>query len=232
MSHSDQSLVSRKRRQNTKENHMFKIVAALGVVLALVFTAVAKFDELLPTPVATAVIAEKSDGVIKGGQAAVLLPADLSTSQNQILNKAYEIAKADGHKNPEIVQGVLLQETQAGGNPAYKVAGNKGDEYFGVGQIKLGTAREVMSAYPKLWSQYKFQTKTDDELKANLILNSTFNTEITSKYLRILQLRYGLTGRDLVNAFNRGPGGVKSVGDDYHYAVGVEAKLVAFKARR
>jgi hypothetical protein len=144
-----------------------------------------------------------------------------------ILNTAYRIAKADGHKDPELVQGVLLQESKAGGMSSYKVAGNKGDEYFGLGQLKLPAAKEVMAAYPKLWELYKFQTKTDDELKANLILNPTFNIEITSKYLKILQQRYGFTGRDLLNAYNRGPGGVKSVGADFHYAVEVQEKLAA-----
>jgi hypothetical protein len=209
---------------------MYKIHAALLVVLALVCTTVVKLTGLLPTPTANIVLAEKSD-VVQGGQAAVLVPNDLSSSQHAVLNHAYVQAKADGHPNPEIVQGVLLQESKAGGLASYKVAGNKGDEYFGLGQLKLGATREVMSAYPALWSKYKFQTRTDDELKANLILNPTFNIEITSKYLRILQTRYGFKGRELLNAYNRGPGGVKLVGNDWHYAIGAEAKLAEAKRK-
>jgi hypothetical protein len=208
---------------------MYKIHATLAVVLALVCTAVFKLEVLMPSPTANVVMAEKSTTVM-GGQVAVLVPNDLTTSQHQILNRAYVQAKADGHPNPEIVQGVLLQESKAGGMGSYKVAGNKGDEYFGLGQLKLGATREVMSTFPALWTKYAFHTRTDDELKANLILNPTFNIEITSKYLRILQTKYGFKGRELMNAYNRGPGGVKLVGADYGYALSAEAKLAT--ARR
>lgn len=209
---------------------MYKIHAALVVVLALVSTAVYKLDVLMPKPTANVVLAEKSDNGKLGGQAAVLVPPNMSTSQHLILNAAYVQAKADGFKNPELVQGVILQETEAGGLAKYKVAGNKGDEYFGLGQIKLGAAHAVMSNWPALWTKYQFHTRTDDELKANLILNQAFNIEITSKYLRYLQVTYGYQGRELQNAYNRGPGGVKDVGPDYQYALGAEAKIA--EARR
>lgn len=208
---------------------MYKIQAALVVVLALVSTAIYKLDLLMPEPTANVVLAEKSN-VVLGGQAAVVVPNNLTNTQHQILNKAYAQAKADGHRNPELVQGVLLQETHAGGLSSYKVAGNRGDEYYGLGQLKVGAARDVMAAWPSLWTKYGFHTKTDDELKANLILNQAFNIEMTSKYLRLLQTRYGFSGRELVNAYNRGPGGVKNVGPDWHYAIGAEAKLA--EARR
>jgi soluble lytic murein transglycosylase-like protein len=207
---------------------MYKIVAALSVVLALVSTAVISIAGILPAPISNVVLAEKSD-IIKGGQAAVVVPADLSSAQHMILNKAYEIAKADGHKNPELVQGVILQESLAGGAKSYKVAGNRGDEYFGLGQLKISAARDVMKRWPELWSKYKFQTRTDDELKANLILNQTFNIELTSKYLKLLHTDYGFNGRELMNAYNRGPAGVKAVGADWHYAIGAEKKLAVYK---
>lgn len=203
---------------------MYKIHATLAVVLVLVSTAVFKLDVLMPTPAANVVLAEKPTHIM-GGQAAVVVPNDLNSTQHQILNTAYAQAKADGHRHPELVQGILLQETHAGGLKSYKVAGNRGDEYFGLGQLKLGAARDVMATWPALWAKYNFHTKTDDELKANLILNQTFNIEMTSKYLKLLAVRYKLEGRELVNAYNRGPGGVKDVGSDFHYAVGVEEKL-------
>lgn len=207
---------------------MYKIIGALGVVLLAISTTVVQLAALDPAPTANSVLAEKSS-IIMGGQAAVLVPNNLSNSQHQLLNTAYAIAKADGHKNPELVQGIILQESKAGAMASYKVAGNPGDQYYGIGQLKIGATREVMAAFPKLWSQYKFQTRTDDELKANLILNQTFNIEVTSKYLKILQTRYGFSGRELVNAYNRGPGGVKAVGNDFHYAIGAETKLAAYK---
>ena len=138
---------------------------------------------------------------------------------------AYVQAKKDGHKNPELVQGVLLQETHAGGMEKYYVAGNKGDEYYGLGQLKVEAVRDVMGRWPELWQKYNFQTRTNQELIANLILNPQFNIEMTSKYLKLLQDQYGFTGRKLMNAYNRGPGGVQSVDDTWHYAIGAERKL-------
>jgi soluble lytic murein transglycosylase-like protein len=196
---------------------MTAILASSIVLLSQAYT-------FIPDAVGTSVIGEKPTHIM-GGQAVVLLPENMSMKQAQILNTAYEIAKADGHKDPQLVQGVLLQESGAGGG-TYRVAGPSKEPYYGVGQIKVSAARDVMSAYPALWSKYSFQTKTDDELKAHLILNTVFNIEITSKYLRLLQIRYGFTGRELLNAYNRGPGGVKSIdNDEFHYAKGVEAKL-------
>jgi hypothetical protein len=207
---------------------MIKIQASLVLILLTVSAAVFTLGGIMPKPAGNVVLAEKSD-VVLGGQAAVLVPNDLTTSQHTILNRAYTQAVADGHKNPEVVQGVLLQESGAGGLSTYKVAGNKGDEYYGLGQLKIGAVRAVMQMWPDIWTKYKFQTRTDDELKANLILNQAFNIEMTSKYLRLLQITYGFTGRELLNAYNRGPGGVKLVDNSFHYAIGAEQKLAAYK---
>lgn len=209
---------------------MYKIFTGLTAALLLLIGAISFMFGEIPTPTANTVLAEKS-AIIQGGQIAVLVPKNLSNAQFQLLNEAYSIAKADGHKSPEIVQGILLQETKAGGMDKYKVAGNAGDQYYGLMQLKVGAARDVMSRFPTLWSKYAFHTRTDDELKANLILNNHFNMEIGSKYLLVLQKDYGFTGRELMNAYNRGPGGVKAVGADWHYAIGAEQKLAALKLK-
>jgi len=210
---------------------MYKTLAALGVVLTLVFSGLYKLEITSPQPIGTAVLAEKPGKAI-GGQAAILLPENLTMTQSQILNTAYMIAKADGHRDPEVVQQMVLQETKAGGMEKYKVAGNKGDEYFGVAQIKLSAARDVLDRHPELYSKYGFHTKTDDEVKANLIMNPTFCIEIGSKYLKLLSDEYGYTGRVLLNAYNRGPGGVKQVNSNtFHYARGAEQKLAQWKAK-
>jgi hypothetical protein len=210
---------------------MRRILLALTVVLSSsAFLINYAFSEM-PQAKGTVVIGEKPT-YIKGNQAVTLLPTDLNMSQAQLLSKAYEIAKADGHKDPELVQGIILQESEAGRATAYRVAGSKSEPYYGVGQVKLDATRDVMSAYPAMWTKYRFQTKTDDELKAYLILNNVFNMEVTSKYLRILEVRYGLSGRDLLNAYQKGPGGYKEVDpDEYHYARGVEDKLARMKRR-
>jgi hypothetical protein len=208
---------------------MYKTLSALGVVLTLVFTGLYKLEVINPAPRSNVVLAEKPDGQI-GGQVAVVVPDDLTDDQHQILSVAYKIAKQDGHKNPELVQSMLLQETHAGGLTKFKVAGNKGDEYYGIAQIKLGAAKDILALYPDLWKRYEFHTRTDDEVKANLILNPKFNIEIASKYLKLLQERYGFRGRELLNAYNRGPSGVKAVNSaTFHYAREAEQKLASWK---
>lgn len=169
---------------------------------------------------------------VSGNLAALNTPADLSKDQRNLLKIAYKIAADDGHTNPEIVQAILLQETSAGAMKSYKVANPGKNAYFGLLQIKVGAARDVLKRHPQLWAKYNFHTTTDDEIKANLILNDYFNLEIGSKYLLLLKNQYGFSGRTLMNAYNRGPGGVKSVDDNYHYAIGAERKLAAYKAQR
>lgn len=213
---------------------MKKVIFVLTLITASAVYGASQLFVLVPPPAGTAVIAEKSDDGKVGGQAAVLLPANLTSDQGKLLNAAYDIAKADGHKNPELVQAILLQETNAGGMAKYRVAnaGAGADTYFGPMQIKLGAAKDVLSKWPVLFTKYKLQTRTDDEIKAHLIMDDRFNLEVASKYLLVLQKEYGLSGRELVNAYNRGPGGVKSVDNDsFHYAIGAEQKLAAYKAK-
>lgn len=210
---------------------MKKVIVVLSLLTATAIYGAAELFQLIPSSIGTAVIAEKPEPGKVGGQAATLLPANLTNDQGRLLTKAYEIAKADGHKDPEIVQAVLLQETHAGGLKSYRVANPGPEAYFGAMQIKLKAARDVLERWPELFTKYKFHTRSDDEIKANLILNDRFNLEVGSKYLLILQRDYGFTGQTLMNAYNRGPGGVKSVDADYHYAREATAKLAVYKQK-
>ena len=210
---------------------MRKVIVAMTLAASFAVYGAYELYQLVPQPIATAVIGEKQDKIL-GGSAATLLPANLTTKQSRLLNLAYTVAKEEGIKHPEIIQSILLQETGAGGMKAYKVANPGPDAYFGPMQIKLGATRDVLSQHPTLWTRYDFHTRTDDEVKANLILNEEFNMRVAVKYVKLLQAQYGFTGRELVNAYNRGPGGVKAVDADYHYAVGAESKLAAWKGNR
>jgi hypothetical protein len=210
---------------------MKRVLAILVLPAALVACAVVDAVATHPEPVPTAVLGAKPSRLL-GGQGAVLLPPNLSAKQYDLLRFAYQVAVADGHRDPALVQGVLLQESEAATGAGYRVAGTAASPYFGAMQLKLPTAREVLASYPGLYAKYGLQTRTDDEVKANLILNDRFNVEVGSKYLRLLSLRYGLTGTRLVNAYNRGPGGVEAVGDDYHYGLGVAAKAARLKGLR
>lgn len=207
---------------------MKKVISALALFSALAVIGAANFFVVLPKPTPSAVVGEKS-----GADAiAVLLPPEMSSSQAKLMKAAYNIAKADGHQDPEIVQAVLLQETQAGAMDKYVVANPGPDAYYGLMQIKLSAARDVLNHWPGLFSKYKFQTRTDDEIRANLILNQRFNIEVGSKYLKLLQTKYGFRGTKLLNAYNRGPGGVHAVDSTYHYGVSAENKLRAWNSRK
>lgn len=200
---------------------MRAVLIFLAVVVAALFAAAIIIFHRVPAPVATAVIAEKSGKTI-GGQAARLLPSNLTEHQHRLLNMAYELGKIHGFKNPEIVQAVLLQETHAGGLNSYRVANPGPEAYFGPGQIKLAAAKDVLARWPELYKKYGFHTKTDDEIRAHLILDDMFNIEVMTKYLVLLKTQYGFTGVKLLQAYNRGPGGVT---DDRTYANNALSKL-------
>lgn len=209
---------------------MKKVIVIMSLVAAGTLSGAYQLYQLMPQPIATAVIAEKPEKVM-GGQAATLLPTNLSDRQAALLNLAQKFAKAEGVPIA-VAQGVLLQETEAGGAKVYKVVNEKGEPYFGPMQIKLGATKDVLKRSPELFSKYDFHTKSDDEIKANLILNETFNVEVGIKYLRYLKEQYGFTGRKLMNAYNQGAGGVEAVdNDNFHYALGAESKLANWKRK-
>ena len=207
---------------------MKKVIAVMALLVSGVVAGAYQLYQFVPVPIATAVISEKP-GKTMGGTNAVLLPETLSDHQARLLNSAYTTAKDVGFKNPEVVQAILLQETKAGGMKTYKVANAGPEAYFGPMQVKLAATRDVLAKHPTLWQKYGFQTKTDDEVKANLILNEQFNIEVGARYLMILQTQYGYTGKALMMAYNKGAGGVEGAGTGY--ADAATAKLAAYKKK-
>jgi hypothetical protein len=208
---------------------MNKVLLAMLFVVAALASLITIQAQRQPVPIANAVIGEKP-GKTMGNQVAQLLPETLNEKQARLLRWAYELGKKAGLKNPEVVQSIILQETHAGGLKSYKVANPGPEAYFGIGQVKVPAARDVLQRNPGMYAEYDFHTRTDDELKANLILNDRFNIDVTARYIRILQKEYGYEGVQLVNAFNRGPGGVKNVDSNFHYAIGANRKLQQWKS--
>ncbi len=163
-----------------------------------------------------------SDNTIGGGMT-VNLPPQPTSRQARMLSLAYEIAKKDGHQHPQLLQGIILQESKAGGMARYRVAGQEfglgpNQRYYGVGQIKLAAARDVLVRYPEMWEEFDFHTSTDEEVIAKLIENDAFNISVASKYLLILR-GYGFTTpQELAIAYNRGPSGAKNAGPSTDYS--------------
>jgi hypothetical protein len=135
----------------------------------------------------------------------------INDEQAALLEYAYHVAKLDGHKDPSILQGLIWQESKAGGYPGFEVAGDEyglrvGKRYYGVGQIKVAAAKDVFRRFPdefpgfwqppireaakngstRLVSNGKY-LKTDEEIIAHLIMDDEFNIRVASKYLWIMQ---------------------------------------------
>ncbi len=201
-----------------------RLITTSIFALAVAVSAVSwKYVEPIITQNGSTVIAARSaDGKNGGKPLSLRVPDNLTVAQHELLNYAYLVAKADGHKNPAYLQGLIMQESLAGGLKEFRVAGltNKpGDRYFGIGQIKLAAAKDVMKQYPNLWK--KFNTKTDEELQAHLILDDKLNIQIASKYLLMAGVNDNPTRA--ITVYNQGAGGVQLVDPDTHdYTVKVK----------
>lgn len=169
----------------------------------------------------------------ESGNKATVSSDHLSAEQTAILEQAYLIAKEDGHKDPEVLQGILLQESRAGRLKSYKVAGQEFGlktnlRYYGIVQMKLSAARDVLKAYPELKEEFDIQTDTDEEVIANLILNDEFAISVASKYLIILNKRYHIApGNNMIAAYNQGPRGSRKISDtsQFGYVKGVRDNI-------
>ena len=200
---------------------------ALAIVASLALgAAVSASIHTIPSE-PTAVISVPKSSSVRGGGFTVSLPKNLTRRQVELLTLAYAIAKKDGHTYPQLLQGILLQESRAGEHASYKVAGQEFGlkanlRYYGVTQIKLAAARDVLDRYPELKRQYEFNTLADEEVIAKLIENDSFNLAVASKYLLIMR-SYGYdTITEMALAYNQGPGGAKNFdASTHHYPNGV-----------
>lgn len=157
----------------------------------------------------TAVIAAKTS--VKGGeyQHPLVLPANLTPHQGELLTYAYQVAKADGQKHPEYYEGLIYQESKAGGMKGYKVAGQEFglktmERYYGVPQLKLSAVKDVLKKYPSLGA-----FSTDEELVGKLIYDDHWAIRVGSKYL--MMVGEGKSPEAALVAYNKGVGGARGV---------------------
>jgi hypothetical protein len=142
-------------------------------------------------------------------QPALVLPPDLTPKQGELLTYAYKVASEDGHKHPEYYQGLIYQESKAGGMKGYEVAGQEFGlapmkRYYGVTQMKLSAAKDVLKQYPVLGA-----FRTDEEIIAKLITDDKWAVRMGSKYLLIVGKDKSPAGA--LVAYNKGVGGAKGV---------------------
>lgn len=158
------------------------------------------------------ITAHKSSSLISLGNSYLKMPEHFSKKQVEALQMAIEIAIKDGHSNPQLLQGIILQETNAGELNSFNVAGQEfglrpNERYYGIAQIKLAAAKDVLKYYPGIKNEFNMQSLTDEEIIANLILNTKYNLTVASKYLKVLKTVYNVPENMLAAAYNQGAGG-------------------------
>lgn len=142
--------------------------------------------------------------------------ADTCNDTNGLMTYAYQTAIVDGHNQPKYLVGVIKVESHAGESDSFRVVkqgvGKLVSTFYGVGQLTIGAAKTVMDRFPDLWNG--FNTQTEEELKARLILDDKFNVQVASKYLLLMGVNknpdQGIT------AYQVGPGAVKSINVKTH----------------
>ena len=132
---------------------------------------------------------------------------NVSEEQAHILNTAYAVAKKDGLKDPKLLPAILIQETKAGADPKY-LNPKKGN--FGISQIRINTAKEVLKQNNDLARRFKITANADNDTIAHkLTHDNSFSLAIASRYLSMLSALGFKTPQQLALAYNRGPGGAK-----------------------
>lgn len=208
-------------------------VIATGLITA---AALANQQVISTNPTAVISLPKTDTAPTVGGGLSIKMPANITDRQAKLLNMAYSIAKKDGHPFPQILQGIIMQETKAGEMRSYKVAGQEfglatNSRYYGVAQIKLSATQDVLKRFPQLKTEFGIQTSADEEIIAKLIENDKFNLSIASKYLLILK-GYGYsTLEQLALAYNQGPGGAKKHSPaTHHYPTGVMKHIQSLRS--
>ncbi len=148
----------------------------------------------------------------------------LTDEQIQLLTMTYDIGLQNGgEEHARILQGVLLQETIAGqlGRIGHMTA-PVGKRSYGVMQVKVTAARDVLKQYPEEFGRYR----SDEALIVDLMTNDEFNIRIASKFLLMLEERSDSIEHALV-AYNVGYRAANSVPDynKFKYVVKVKRHL-------
>jgi hypothetical protein len=132
----------------------------------------------------------------------------LSVNQKNIITLAYNTAKEDGLRQPEVLAGIIFQESKAGEAAKFRTSKHKKacDQTVGLGQIKTGTARAVLKRFPELKKKFGIP---DSQITNALAHNDKFNVAVASKYLVYLSTMY--RGDALIASYNMGEGGVKKL---------------------
>lgn len=204
------------------------LLAALAALSLNAFAQEEAYEELITSFTYTEAVAVADASFAVEEVAPTPTFPNVSQQQADLLVLAQQIAEKDGHKEPKLLQGLLMQETRAGADPTYKKALNR---CYGVLQLKIAAAIDVLTEYPDLATEHGIDVKNRkdrEKIKKLLINDDQFNLTVGSKYLLILQ-KYGYsTMKQLALAWNQGAGGAKRFNaNTFPYVKGVVKHLQA-----
>jgi hypothetical protein len=152
-------------------------------------------------------------------------PSVVTERQANLLVIAYEEGTRIGF--PETIQSILWQESLRGSkvaspggivgddryayndpNGRFKKGDKRafGDKSYGICQIRINTAKEILRQYPDLG-----RFNHDEELLVALLTNDRFNIRLASRYFKMQLDQFKGPGGwgKAVLSYNRGAGGVR-----------------------
>ncbi|MBD3669860.1 MAG: hypothetical protein HUJ29_03730 [Gammaproteobacteria bacterium] len=108
----------------------------------------------------------------------------LTREQIDLLNLAHRIGmESDGEAHAAMLQSILMQESHAGRfGRIGDTNADIGKRSYGVMQIKLITANDVLARYPSMG-----RFKTEEDLIIKLVTDDYFNIQIASRHLLLLR---------------------------------------------
>ena len=147
--------------------------------------------------------------------------ADFTSEQHNILLSAKSIGEEIGW--PETIQAMVLQETHAGnyGNRIGDLRAPVGKRSYGIGQIKVATARFVFNNFPNIKEQYfgdrKVRNIPSEEIIVLLMTDDEACLVIMSRYFqKLLKMSEGNWVK-AVAAYNGGWGVASKLKDPKNF---------------
>jgi len=205
------------------------------------YVALAEHGKSTPTPVNVYINTQEEDGyVIHTSDGATEIAISTikvkgkrySPEQRKLMEMAYYIGKDVGF--PETIQALLLQETHAGafGDRIGDINLPVGKRSYGVMQMKVSTAKKVLTAYPELVTKYFPTRKTlsrvrEEELIIKLIQDDEFSIHLAALNFAIHR-KSSKSWSQAVVAYNTGQGAANDIENpkEHEYFIHIINRLI------
>lgn len=142
--------------------------------------------------------------------------SNATSLNNEAIQFAKEIAIKHDH-DENLVAAIIMVESKAGQHAGYEIVRNGRSTYYGMAQLTIGAAKDVLKTWPNLLEKYDV-AKNDKAIKHALAYDYKFNIEVASKYLLMIRNQFGFTDHKLINSYNLGPGSKQIANKDFYYS--------------